>query len=150
MNNVWWSALSLGPLSLFQWFLFSVGSGLIIYGVILEKKYKPILKKVKSDYSIENNFLLIICCLITILIFRNQIQTIHLVQLAIMLPLSTFLYLIELRKRQVFFYPIPRYVAASIFALLFSTPIISQIESRLDSYASLNTKKVEQGMVRTI
>ena len=23
MNNVWWSALSLGPLSLFQWFLFS-------------------------------------------------------------------------------------------------------------------------------
>tara|TARA_A100001035_G_C27743968_1_gene483029 strand:- start:162 stop:1391 length:1230 start_codon:yes stop_codon:yes gene_type:complete len=139
MNNVWWSALSLGPLSLFQWFLFSVGLGLIICGVMFEKKYKPILKKVKSDYSIENNFLLILCCLITILIFRNQIQTIHLVQLAIMLPLSTFLYLIELRKRQAFFYPIPRYVAASIFALLFSTPIISQIESRLDSYASLNT-----------
>ena len=143
MNNVWWSALSLGPLSLFQWFLVFVALALIIYGAILEKKYRPILKKVKSDYSTENNFLLILCCLVAILIFRNQIQTIHLVQLAIILPMSTFLYLIELKKRHAFFYPIPRYVTASIIALLFSTPIISQIESRLDSNQSIKTNQKE-------
>ena len=45
MNNVWWSALSLGPLSLFQWFLFFIALALIINGVILEEKHKPILKK---------------------------------------------------------------------------------------------------------
>lgn len=143
MNNVWWSALSLGPLSLFQWFLVFVALALIIYGAILEKKYRPILKKVKSDYSTENNSLLILCCFITVLIFRNQMQTIHLVQLAIILPMSTFLHLIELKKRHAFFYPIPRYVAASIFALLFSTPIISQIESRLDSNQSIKTNQKE-------
>ena len=123
MNNVWWSALSLGPLSLFQWFLFFIALVLIINGVIIEEKYKPILKKVKLGYSVENNFLLFLCCLVAILIFSNQIQTIHLVQLVIILLLSTFLYLIELKKRHAFFYPIPRYVTASIFALLFSTPI---------------------------
>ena len=143
MNNVWWSALSLGPLSLFQWFLFFIALSLIIYGVILEKKYKPIFTKVQLGYSVENNFLLILCCLITILIFKNQIQTIHLVQLAIMLPLSACLYLIELKKRHAFFYPIPRYVTASMFALLFSTPIISQIESRLDDNQSIKTNQTE-------
>ena len=143
MNNVWWSALSLGPLSLFQWFLFFIALALIINGVILEEKHKPILKKVKLGYSVENNFLLILCCLVAILIFRNQIQTIHLVQLVIILPLSTFLYLIELKKRHAFFYPIPRYVTASIFALLFSTPIISQIESRLDDNQSIKTNQTE-------
>ena len=102
MNNVWWSALSLGPLSLFQWFLFFIALALIINGVILEEKHKPILKKVKLGYSVENNFLLILCCLVAILIFRNQIQTIHLVQLVIILHLSTFLYLIELKKRHAF------------------------------------------------
>ena len=106
-----------------------IALALIINGVILEKKYKPIFTKVQLGYSVENNFLLILCCLITILIFKNQIQTIHLVQLAIMLPFSACLYLIELKKRHAFFYPIPRYVTASMFALLFSTPIISQIET---------------------
>ena len=142
MNNVWWSALSLGPLSLFQWFLFFIALALIINGVILEEKYKPILKKVKLGYSVENNFLLILCCLVAILIFRNQIQTIHLVQLVIILPLSTFLYLIELKKRHNISI-ILRYVTASIFALLFSTPIISQIESRLDDNQSIKTNQTE-------
>ena len=87
--------------------------------------------------------MLILFCLITILIFRNQIQTIHLVQLAVILPMSTFLYLIELRKRHTYFYTIPRYVTASIFALLFSTPIISQIESRLDDNQSIKTAQKE-------
>ena len=132
MNNIWWSALSFGPLSLFQWFLFSIGLGIIICGVILEKTYRPILNKVKTSYSVKNDFIIILGCLVATIIFKNQIQTIHLVQLAIILPMSTFLNLLELRKRYTFFNPIPRYATASIFALLFSTPIISQIESRLN------------------
>jgi prolipoprotein diacylglyceryltransferase len=132
MNNIWWSALSFGPLSLFQWFLFSIGLGIIICGVILEKTYRPILKKVKTSYSVKNDFIIILGCLVATIIFKNQIQTIHLVQLAIILPMSTFLNLLELRKRYTFFNPIPRYVTASIFAFLFSTPVISQIESRLN------------------
>jgi hypothetical protein len=47
--------------------------------------------------------------------------------------------LLELRKRYTFFNPIPRYATASIFAFLFSTPVISQIESRLDSNPLINT-----------
>ena len=139
MNNIWWSALSFGPLSLFQWFLFSIGLGIIICGVILEKNYRPILNKVKTSYSVKNDFIIILGCLVATIIFKNQIQTIHLVQLAIILPMSTFLNLLELRKRYTFFNPIPRYVTASIFALLFSTPVISQIESRLDSNPLINT-----------
>ena len=139
MNNIWWSALSFGPLSLFQWFLFSIGLGIIICGVILEKTYRPILKKVKTSYSVKNDFIIILGCLVATIIFKNQIQTIHLVQLAIILPMSTFLYLLELRKRYTFFNPIPRYATASIFAFLFSTPVISQIESRLDSNPLINT-----------
>ena len=132
MNNIWWSALSFGPLSLFQWFLFSIGLGIIICGVILEKTYRPILNKVKTSYSVKNDFIIILGCLVATIIFKNQIQTIHLVQLAIILPMSTFLNLLELRKRYTFFNPIPRYATASIFAFLFSTPVISQIESRLN------------------
>ena len=139
MNNIWWSALSFGPLSLFQWFLFSIGLGIIICGVILEKTYRPILNKVKTSYSVKNDFIIILGCLVATIIFKNQIQTIHLVQLAIILPMSTFLNLLELRKRYTFFNPIPRYVTASIFAFLFSTPVISQIESRLDSNPLINT-----------
>ena len=132
MNNIWWSALSFGPLSLFQWFLFSIGLGIIICGVILEKTYRPILKKVKTSYSVKNDFIIILGCLVATIIFKNQIQTIHLVQLAIILPMSTFLNLLELRKRYTFFNPIPRFASISIIAFCFSTPIISQIESRLN------------------
>ena len=132
MNNIWWSALSFGPLSLFQWFLFSIGLGIIICGVILEKTYKPILNKVKTSYSVKNDFIIILGCLVATIIFKNQIQTIHLVQLAIILPMSTFLYLLELRERYTFFNPIPRFASISIIAFCFSTPIISQIESRLN------------------
>ena len=139
MNNIWWSALSFGPLSLFQWFLFSIGLGIIICGVILEKTYRPILKKVKTSYSVKNDFIIILGCLVATIIFKNQIQTIHLVQLAIILPMATFLNLLDLRKRYTFFNPIPRYATASIFAFLFSTPVISQIESRLDSNPLINT-----------
>jgi len=152
MNNIWWSALSFGPLSLFQWFLFSIGLGIIICGVILEKTYRPILKKVKTSYSVKNDFIIILGCLVATIIFKNQIQTIHLVQLAIILPMSTFLNLLELRKRYTFFNPIPRYATASIFAFLFSTPVISQIESRLDSNPLINTnlKKHNKTWIYTI
>ena len=141
MNNVWWSALSFGPLTLFQWFLFFMALGLIISGVVLEKNHKSVLIKGKTNHIIKNDFIIILFCFIVTLIFKKQIQTIHLVQLAIILPISTFLNLIELRKRYTFFYPVPRYVTASICALLFSTPIISQIESRLDSNQSINTSQ---------
>ena len=140
MNNVWWSALSFGPLSLFQWFLFSIVLGLIICALRLEKNHKPVLRKGKTNHRIENNFIIILFCFIVTLIFKDQIQTIHLVQLVILLPMSTFLHLLELRKRYTFFNPISRYVTASMCALLFSTPIISQIESRLDTNPLLNTK----------
>jgi hypothetical protein len=152
MNNIWWSALSFGPLSLFQWFLFSIGLGIIICGVILEKTYRPILNKVKTSYSVKNDFIIILGCLVATVIFKNQIQTIHLVQLAIILPMSTFLNLLELRKRYTFFNPIPRYATASIFAFLFSTPVISQIESRLDSNPLINTnlKKHNKTWIYTI
>ena len=152
MNNIWWSALSFGPLSLFQWFLFSIGLGIIICGVILEKNYRPILNKVKTSYSVKNDFIIILGCLVATIIFKNQIQTIHLVQLAIILPMSTFLNLLELRKRYTFFNPIPRYATASIFAFLFSTPVISQIESRLDSNPLINTnlKKHNKTWIYTI
>jgi len=152
MNNIWWSALSFGPLSLFQWFLFSIGLGIIICGVILEKTYRPILNKAKTSYSVKNDFIIILGCLVATIIFKNQIQTIHLVQLAIILPMSTFLNLLELRKRYTFFNPIPRYATASIFAFLFSTPVISQIESRLDSNPLINTnlKKHNKTWIYTI
>ena len=152
MNNIWWSALSFGPLSLFQWFLFSIGLGIIICGVILEKTYRPILKKVKTSYSVKNDFIIILGCLVATIIFKNQIQTIHLVQLAIILPMATFLNLLDLRKRYTFFNPIPRYATASIFAFLFSTPVISQIESRLDSNPLINTnlKKHNKTWIYTI
>ena len=140
MNNVWWSALSFGPLSLFQWFLFSIVLGLIICALRLEKNHKPVLRKGKTNHRIENNFIIILFCFIVTLIFKDQIQTIHLVQLVILLPMSTFIHLLELRKRYTFFNPISRYVTASMCALLFSTPIISQIESRLDTNPLLNTK----------
>ena len=140
MNNVWWSALSFGPLSLFQWFLFSIVLGLIICALRLEKNHKPVLRKGKTNHRIENNFIIILFCFIVTLIFKDQIQTIHLVQLVILLPMSTFIHLLELRKRYTFFNPISRYVTASMCALLFSTPIISQIESRLDNNPLLNTK----------
>jgi hypothetical protein len=66
--------------------------------------------------------------------------------------MSTFLNLLELRKRYTFFNPIPRYVTASIFAFLFSTPVISQIESRLDSNPLINTnlKKHNKTWIYTI
>ena len=53
MNNVWWSALSFGPLSLFQWFLFYIVLGLIICGLRLEKNYKPVLRKGKTNHRID-------------------------------------------------------------------------------------------------
>ena len=139
MNNVWWSALSFGPLTLFQWFLFFMALGLVISGVILEKNHKSVLIKAKTNHIIKNDFIIILFCFIVTLLFKNQIQTIHLVQLAIILPMSTFLNLLELKKRYTFFYPVPRYVTASMCALLFSTPIVSQIESRLDGNPLLNT-----------
>ena len=141
MNNVWWSALSFGPLTLFQWFLFFMALGLIISGVVLERNHKSVLIKGKTNHIIKNDFIIILFCFIVTLIFRNQIQTIHLVQLAIILPMSTFLYLIELRKRYTFFCPVPRYLTASMCTLLFSTPIVSQIESRLDSNQSIITNQ---------
>jgi hypothetical protein len=66
--------------------------------------------------------------------------------------MSTFLNLLELRKRFTFFNPIPRYATASIFALLFSTPVISQIESRLDRNPLINTnlKKHNKTWIYTI
>ena len=143
MNNVWWSAISYGPLTLFQWFLFFMALGLVISGVILEKNHKSVLIKAKTNYVIKNDFIIILFCFIVTLIFKNQIQTIHLVQLAIILPMSTFLNLLEIKKRYTFFYPVPRYVTASIFALLFSTPTVSQIESRLDNNQSIKTNQKE-------
>ena len=139
MNNVWWSALSFGPLTLFQWFLFFMALGLIISGVSLEKNHKSVFIKGKTNPIIKYDLIIILFCFIVTLIFRNQIQTIHLVQLATILPMSTFLNLLELKKRYTFFYLVPRYVTASMCALLFSTPIISQIESRLDNNQSIKT-----------
>ena len=139
-------AISYGPLTLFQWFLFFMALGLVISGVILEKNHKSVLIKAKTNYVIKNDFIIILFCFIVTLIFKNQIQTIHLVQLAIILPMSTFLNLLELKKRYTFFYPVPRYVTASIFALLFSTPTISQIESRLDNNQSIKTNQKEYSL----
>ncbi len=143
MNNIWWSALSFGPLSLFQWFLFFILLGLIICGLILEKNHEPVFRKGKTNQRIKSNFIIILFCFIVTLIFRGKTQTIHLVQLVILLPMSTFLHLLELRKRYTIFNPISRYVTASMCVLLFSTPIISQIESRLDSNPLINTNLEE-------
>ena len=145
MNNVWWSALSFGPLTLFQWFLFFMALGLIVSGAVFEKNHNSVVIKGKTNHVIKNDLIIILFCFIVTLIFKNQIQTIHLVQLAVILPMSTFLYFIELRKRHLYFYPIPRYVTASMCALLFSTPIISQIQSRLDSNQSIKANQKEYG-----
>ncbi len=140
MNNIWWSALSFGSLSLLQWFLFSLGLGIIICAVILEKTYRPIPNKLKISYSVINDFIIILGCLVATIIFKNQIQTIHLVQLVIILPISTFLYLLELSKRYTFFNPLPRFASISIIIFCFSTPIISQIESRLNDNTLIKPK----------
>ena len=60
MNNVWWSAISFGPLTLFQWFLFFMALGLFISGVILEKNHKSVLIKAKTNYVIKNDFIIIL------------------------------------------------------------------------------------------
>ena len=140
MNNIWWSALSFGSLSLLQWFLFSIGLGIIICGLILEKTYKPIPNKLRTSYFLKNNFIIILGCLVATIIFKNQIQTIHLVQLVIILPISTFLYLLEVKKRYTIFNSIPRFASISIIVFSFSTPIISQIESRLNHNTSIKPK----------
>jgi prolipoprotein diacylglyceryltransferase len=140
MNNVWWSGINFGPLSLFQWFLLFTGFTFLACSLKLEKRHQPIsIKKHTGDY-LKSNLIILITCFASVLLFKNKFQTIHLVQLVILIPLTTIVCLSQLRNRFVFFNPIPRFASILIIAFCFSTPIISQIESRLDDKILISSR----------
>jgi len=132
INNIWWSALSFGPLSLFQWFLLFTGFTFLACSIKLEKSHQLISRKKHTDDYLKSNFIILIGCFASVFLFKNKFQTIHLVQLVILIPLTTFICLFQLRNKFIFFNSISRFASISIIAFCFFTPIISQIESRLN------------------
>ena len=144
MSNVWWSSLDFGPLSLFQWFLLISGSTFVLSGILLEKNYRSVTHTAPNSESFQPDFALITVSFLTAVLFNNQLQTIHLVQLAVMLPSTGIFYLYKLKQRYGLFSPIPSFASIVTFILLFSTPIISQIESRLDQPSMISSLMNDQ------
>jgi len=132
MNNIWWSGIDFGILSLFQWFLLFAIFLTIISVNKLENNNFSFFKTVKSNTSIKNNFLMILMSTLITIVFKDSIHSIHLIQIAIMLPISSFLYFLEIRKKYAFISLIPKYATASICVFLISTPAISQLKHRIE------------------